>query len=56
MRLEGGGLSKIPSKGMEQKRGEGTQKFKKQGGSKLVLGVDALKKRGLEPPYELCIY
>ena len=28
----GGGLSKIPSKGMEQKRGEGTQKFKKEGG------------------------
>ena len=28
---EGGGLSKIPSKGIEQKRGEGTQKFKKGG-------------------------
>ena len=26
------GLSKIPSKGMEQKRGEETQKFKKEGG------------------------
>ena len=29
---ERGGLSKIPSKGMKQKRGEGTQKFKKEGG------------------------
>ena len=37
---------------MEEKRGEGTQKFKK-GGGKLGQGVDALKGGGLEPPYEL---
>ena len=39
---------------MEEKRGEGTQKFKK-GGGKLGQGVDALKRgEGLEPPYDLC--
>ena len=36
--------------GVEQKRGEGTQRFYK-GGSKLGQGVGALKKGGgLEPP------
>ena len=38
---------------MEQKRGEGTQKFKKGGGGKVGQGVGALK-GGLEPPCELC--
>ena len=42
---------------MEQKRGEGKQRFKKQGGeSKLDQGVGASRKgEGLEPLYELCL-
>ena len=39
---------------MEQKRGEGKQRFWKWEGGKLGQGVGALKKGGLEPPYELC--
>ena len=41
---------------MEQKRGEGKQRFKK-GEGKLGQGVGALKRggRGVETPYELCI-
>ena len=39
----GGGLSKIPQKGVEQKRGEGKQRFSKRGG-KLGKGVGALKR------------
>ena len=47
-----GELSEIPEKGIEQKRGEGKQRFKK--GGKLGQGVGALKRgEGLEPPYEL---
>ena len=35
-----------------RKEGRGNKDFKK--GGKLGQGVSALKRRGLEPPYELC--
>ena len=44
-----GELSKIPSKGVEQKRGEGKQRFSKGRGGQLGQGVGALKRGGLEP-------
>ena len=40
---------------MEQKRGEGTQRFLKVGG-KLGQGVGALKKWGLEPSLQTMAY
>ena len=45
MRVEG--VSKIPSKGVEQKREEGKQRFKKRG--ELGQGVGALKEGGWKP-------
>ena len=48
-----GQLSGIPYKGVEQKKREGKQDFKK--GGKLGQGVGALK-GGLETPYELCSF
>ena len=45
------------TEGVEHKRGEGKQRFKKKRGwGKLGQGGGALKKVGLEPPYEVCIY
>ena len=43
--LEGGGT---------EKRG-GETKILKRGGGKLSQGVGALKREGLEPPYEICL-
>ena len=48
------GLSEITLKGVEQKRGEGKQRFLKMGQAGSRGGC--LKKRGLEPPYELWEY
>ena len=46
-------LSKIPLKGVEQKGGEGTQRFKKKGGGgKLGQGVGALKREGAGTPLQ----
>ena len=40
---------------MEQKRGEGKQRFKKNGGGgQTGLRGGCLKRGGLKPPYELC--
>ena len=46
----GGGLSKTPYKGMEQKRGEGKQRFPKGGLGKLDQGMGALKREGAGTP------
>ena len=51
-----GKLSKIPYKGVEQKRGEGKKIKKKGGGGKLGQGMGALRRVGLEPPYKLWIF
>ena len=59
LREGGGNCIKYLKGGWNRKEGRGTKIFKKGrgwggGGSKLGLGVDALKKVGLEPPHELC--
>ena len=38
-----------------RKEGQGNKDFKK-GGGKLGQGVGALKRGGMEPPYELCSF
>ena len=48
----GGNCLKYINRGGTEKRG-GETKILKMGG-KLGQGVDALKRRGLETPYELC--
>ena len=45
-------LSKIPCKGVEQKGGEGTQRFKKKGGGKLGQVVGVLKREGAGTPLQ----
>ena len=49
----GGGTVWNTLKGVEQKRREGKQRFKKGGGGKLGQGVRALKRERLEPPCKL---
>ena len=44
---------KYINRGWNRKEGRGNKDFK-NGGGKLGQGVDALKRRRLETPYELC--
>ena len=48
MREAGGNCLKHLKRGVEKKRGEGTQKIRKRGG-KLGQGVGALKREGWSP-------
>ena len=48
---EGGGTVLNTLKGVEQKRGDGKQRFLKEG--QVRQGVGALNRGGLEPPYKL---
>ena len=54
MREVGGSCLKYLKAGGTEKRG-GRTKILKRGGDKLGQGAGALKRGGLEPPYELCI-
>ena len=49
----GGNCLKYLKRGGTEKRGEYTKILKRE--DKLDQGVGALKKWGLEPPYELCL-
>ena len=50
----GGDYLKYHKRGWNKKEGRGNKDFKK--GGKLSQGLGALKRRGLELPYELWIY
>ena len=50
-RKRGGGTVLNTLKGVEQKRGDGKQRFLKEG--QVRQGVGALNRGGLEPPYKL---
>ena len=54
MREGGGNYLKYHKRGWNKKEGRGNKDFKK--GGKLGQGLGALKRGGLELPYELWIY